>query len=94
MKTTLEPEDIQAIAEKVVDMIRPMLSGYQEPRKDDLMTIDQVAQLLQKPKGTVYQWVDQSKHGLSDFPYRKVGQSLRFSRNNILEWTEKGKCNR
>jgi len=89
MRTTLEPEDIQAIAEKVVDMIRPLLSSYQEPRQDELLSVDQASILLHMSKGSVYQLVDKSKHGLSDFPYRKAGTKLLFSRNEILKWTGK-----
>ncbi|MCX5803481.1 MAG: helix-turn-helix domain-containing protein [Proteobacteria bacterium] len=88
MKLELEHSDLQAIAEKVVELIRPLLSR-QDQREDDLLTVDQVAKVLNKSKGQVYQWANNSQHGLSDFPYMKAGKSLRFSKNAILQWMKR-----
>ena len=86
MRTTLEPEDIQAIAEKVVSMILPLLS--KSPEQNDILNIDEISVLLGKSKGQVYQWVSDSSHGLNDFPFLKAGKSLRFSQNAIIKWMQ------
>ncbi|MCX5812733.1 MAG: helix-turn-helix domain-containing protein [Proteobacteria bacterium] len=86
MKIELESSDIQAIAEKVAELIKPMLSGQQDTRQDELISVEGVARILNKSKGQVYQWVNNSQHGLFDFPYMKAGKSLRFSKNAILQW--------
>jgi predicted DNA-binding transcriptional regulator AlpA len=88
MKTTLEPEDIQAIAEKMVEVMLPLLNRSQE-QKDSILTIDQASGLLSKSKGQIYQWVSDSQHGLNTFPYLKAGKSLRFSQKDIIEWMRK-----
>ena len=88
MKTTLEQEDIQAIAEKMVEIMLPLLNHRQE-QKDNILTIDEASGLLGKSKGQVYQWVSDARHGLNTFPYLKAGKSLRFSQKAIIEWMQK-----
>lgn len=85
----LEPSDIQAIADKVVEKLLPMLQEMHKP--DRLMTIDEVCVLIGKSKAQIYQWVDRAKHGLSDFPFKKAGRSLRFSEKEIRKWTGNNK---
>ena len=88
MKTTLEQEDIQAIAEKMVAILLPLLSQNRE-QNDSILTIDEASRLLGKSKAQVYQWVSDSSHGLNTFPYLKAGKSLRFSQKAIIEWMQK-----
>jgi excisionase family DNA binding protein len=47
-----------------------------------LLTVDQVADLLQVPKATLYKW---SMHGTGPTSY-KVGKYLRFSYSEVLLW--------
>lgn len=96
MRTTLEPEDIQAIAGAVMELIRPLLAGNGKAEAPDtIMTIDEAAIFLnlykkdKKPNiAQIYQWVNNSQHGLSDFPYMKAGKLLRFSKKALLKWLE------
>lgn len=87
MKSTLEPEDIQAIAAAVTEMLKPILSGNGK-HDDTLMTIDETANFLKTSKAQIYQWVNNSQHGLGNFPYYKAGKLLRFSKKTILKWLE------
>ncbi len=84
MKIELEAHYIQAIANKVVELLIPYLKSIHEP--DQIMTIEQVSVMLEKSKGQIYQWVHDASHGLSDFPYQKAGRTLRFSRKDIVTW--------
>lgn len=96
MKAHLEREDIQAIASEVVEMLRPLLSGNGKASEPDtIMTIDETAIFLnlykkdKKPNiAQIYQWVNNSQHGLGTFPYLKAGKLLRFSKKAILKWLE------
>lgn len=96
MRTTLEPEDIQAIAGAVMELLRPMLSGNGKASEPDtIMTIDETAIFLnlykkdKKPNiAQIYQWVNNSQHGLGTFPYLKAGKLLRFSKKALLKWLE------
>lgn len=87
MRTTFEQEDIQAIAEKVVSMLMPLLVKEQ-PEQNDIFNIDEASAMLGKSRGQIYQWVSDSSHGLNKFPFMKAGKSLRFSRKAILEWMQ------
>lgn len=87
MKTSLEHEDIQAIATAVMDMLKPLLSGNGKHEiEETLMTIDEAAKFLKTSKGQIYQWVNNSQHGLGSFPYHKAGKLLRFSKAEIFKW--------
>jgi predicted DNA-binding transcriptional regulator AlpA len=87
MKTTLEAEDIQAIAERMVEIMLPLLNQSKE-QKDNILSIDEASGLLGKSKGQIYQWVSDSRHGLNTFPYLKAGKSLRFSQRSIIGWMQ------
>lgn len=89
MKTTLDLEDIQAIAQAVMEMIKPMLSGNgKHEAVDTLMDINEAADFLRTSKGQIYQWVNNAQHGLGSFPYFKAGKLLRFSKIEILNWMQ------
>jgi len=88
MRTLLESSDVQAIAERVVELILPILNQSRE-QDDSILNTEQVSRLLGKSKGQVYQWVNNSSHGLNDFPFLKAGKSLRFSKTAIIQWMQK-----
>lgn len=86
-----EEHEIEKIANLVVQQLKPMLDVKQSSA-DDLLNIEEAAVLLNKSKEQIYQWVNKSAHKLSDFPFMKLGKSLRFSKNELLEWMKrKGK---
>lgn len=86
MKLEIEQTDIEAIARRVCELLIPHLSSGQE--QDVVLDVDGVAALLGKSRGQIYQWVHNASHGLSDFPYLKVGRSLRFSKKDVLKWAK------
>lgn len=89
MNIKLEPEDLQVLAEKIVELIKPHLFLKEDQRADELIDIASAAAILGTSKNQIYQWVHNSKHGLGDFPYDKAGKALRFSKGAILRWTKK-----
>ena len=84
MKTELEKADVEAIAQRVLELVLPYLT--QQQREDVLMDVGEAAALLGKSRGQIYQWVHNASHGLSDFPYQKAGHSLRFSKKDVTAW--------
>lgn len=93
MKTELEPQDIEAIAQRVAEILKPMLACEDKRADDQLMTIDEAAHFLNLYKKSgkpnieqIYQWVNSAQHGLSSFPYHKAGKLLRFSKTELLKW--------
>ena len=80
------PEDlIDRIADRVLEKLLPYLEDREQ---DEILSVDQVAVLLGKTKGTVYQLVHASSHGLCDLPFQKSGRTLRFSRKAVINWME------
>lgn len=89
MKASLEPEDIEVLADMVVEKMKPIISGNGRHEEDTIMTIDETAKFLKTSKAQIYQWVNNSQHGLGSFPYLKAGKLLRFSKRDLLEWMQK-----
>lgn len=83
MQIALEPTDIEAIAHRVAELIKPILCRDDE---DETLNIEQASELLGKSKEQIYQWVHGSRHGANDFPFMKAGRSLRFSKKDLLKW--------
>ena len=90
MKVQFEPEDIEAIARSVAGYVKALISdqGKNREPQDEVLTIEQVATLLKTSKAQIYQWVNNSQHGIGTFPYLKAGRLLRFSRREVLQWLE------
>jgi excisionase family DNA binding protein len=84
---TLPPELVDLIADRVIEKLKPLLTGNGK-QDDEILSIEQASNLLGKSREQIYQWVNLSKHGLKDFPYMKAGKSLRFSKNALLEWMQ------
>jgi len=86
MKTELEPQDIEAIALRVAEIIKPMLKNDDGKRDQVLMTLKEAAEFLRTSEGQIYQWVNSSQHGLGTFPFYKAGKRLLFSKSEVFEW--------
>ena len=86
MKVELNiPEEmIDAIADKVMEKLLPIIQSLQEP--DRYLDVSELSTLIGKSQGQIYQWVNRASHGLTDFPYQKAGRSLRFSMKDIMAW--------
>ena len=85
MEINFSEKDLEAIAAKVAEHIKPLLKDKNKV-EDTLLTVTEAASLLKTSKEQIYQWTNLSQHGLSDFPYLKAGRLLRFSRIELLGW--------
>ena len=84
MKTELEPHDIEAIAQRVVTLLRPMLWGNGEGReKDTIFDVSGLAEYLRVAPSWVSRQVS-----LRAIPYFKAGKYPRFRKKDIDRWTE------
>lgn len=50
----------------------------------NLLTVDQIAEMLQVKTGTVYQWVHEGF-----VPHIKLGRLVRFNESEVMEWLRK-----
>ncbi|MEW6686316.1 MAG: helix-turn-helix domain-containing protein [Candidatus Edwardsbacteria bacterium] len=81
MKTELEREDIEAIAQRVVELLRPILSGNSNQEDDTLFDVEGLSKYLKVNKQWVYDKVHQGA-----IPYYKVGKYPRFRKSEINGW--------
>jgi excisionase family DNA binding protein len=89
LKTELEPEDIQLIAQRVADLLEPMLSYNGRHAEKELLTTDELAEYLSVKE----QWVYDRVHS-KGIPFLKAGKYLRFRKSEIDRWMERGNTTR
>ncbi len=83
MKIELENNDIERIAERVVEQIAPLLRQKTKSNDNELLTVDELANYLKAKKSSIYDKV----HNKS-IPFLKHGNSLRFRRKHIDLWLQ------
>lgn len=80
MKTTLEKEDIEAIATELLNVVKPLLKNNGEV-DDVIFDVKGLAEYLRVEESWVYQ-----KIHTGDLPHYKVGKYPRFRKSKIDEW--------
>jgi excisionase family DNA binding protein len=84
LKTELEPQDIEAIALKVVEMLKPFLKGKGKAQEEDVVfDVPGLAQYLRVDPSWVYKQVS-----LKNIPYFKNGKYTRFKKSAIDKWID------
>ena len=87
MKIDLEPQDVEIIVQRVIELLMPLLDSTGQ--EDELLDIEGASKLLGTSKEQIYQWVSYAKHGLKPFPYLKAGKRLRFSKKDLIQWMKR-----
>ena len=64
------------------DLTNPPVQGHERPRDDELLTLQQVAELLEVSPNTIYYWRYQ---GTGPKGHR-VGRWVRYWRSDVLAW--------
>lgn len=84
MKIEIEHTDIQAIAEKVVDLLKPYLSQRTDRQEDTILDVPGLCEYLHvTPK-----WIHERTH-LKEIPHYKLSnKQLRFRKKKIDKWLE------
>ncbi|OQB77098.1 MAG: Helix-turn-helix domain protein [Deltaproteobacteria bacterium ADurb.Bin135] len=86
MKTIseLEEKDIQAIAEKVVKLLKPYLSQKADRQEDTIFDVPSLCEYLH----VTSKWVHERTH-LKEIPYYKLSnKKLAFRKRDIDKWLE------
>ena len=83
MKSELEQQDIEIIAQRVVQLLKPLLSsnGKRESGEDKIFTVQSLAEYLQVDMTWVYKAVS-----INTIPYFKSGKYTRFRKRDIDKW--------
>lgn len=84
MKTSLEFEDIQAMAAAVMEQLKPLISGYGKNEDDVILDVPGLAAYLHvTPK-----WIHERTH-LKNIPFYKLSnKQLRFRKKDIDKWLD------
>ncbi|MGA2464677.1 MAG: helix-turn-helix domain-containing protein [Thermodesulfobacteriota bacterium] len=84
MRTELEEKDIEAIAQRVSEIIKPMLAhSAGSSEKDTVFDVKGLAEYLRVKESWVYQRVH--THSV---PFLKIGKYPRFKKREIDRWME------
>lgn len=84
LKISLEADDIDAIAQRIIEMLKPIIIGNDKQDTGDVIfTIESLAEYLQVDTGWVYK-----KVSLKEIPHFHVGRYPRFRKAQIDRWIE------
>ncbi len=84
MKFEIEPSDIQAIANRVLESLKPVLSNIERREdKDIIFDVKGLAKYLCVDPSWVYKQIS-----LGTVPHFKAGKYSRFKRKDIDRWIE------
>lgn len=81
MKTELEQQDIQLIAEKVAELLRPLLSNNTRYEDDVVFDVQSLAEYLKVD----ISWI-RKQVSYRTIPYFKLGKYVRFKQSVIDKW--------
>lgn len=82
MKTTLDPEDIAAVGDYVIEKLRPLLAGNGKASEPDtILDVPGLAEYLRVSNKWIYERVQ-----FKEIPYTKVKGLLRFRKRDIDKW--------
>jgi len=86
MKLEIEAEDIDAIAEKVSEKLKPLLSHIEgHGDEDTIFDVEGGAEYLHVDPSWVYKQVS-----LKAIPFFKTGKYIKFRKKLIDKWIENG----
>lgn len=81
MKTELEERDIEAIAQRVLELLKPILSKSNDRREDIVFDVQALCEYLHVSKKWVYE-----RTQLKEIPHIKTKGLLRFRKHDIDKW--------
>ena len=84
MKAEFEPQDVEAIAQRVIELIRPLLiKGQHGNGEDTILDKEALSQYLGVPVWWIYKQVS-----LKAIPHFKTGKYLKFKKSKIDKWVD------
>jgi len=88
MLIELDDKDIERVADKVVELLKPLFktSHQRSEQEEIILDVEGVASYLKVNKS----WVYERTH-LGEIPHYKVGKFPRFRKKEIDKWLEENK---
>ena len=88
MKTELEPQDIEAIAQRVIDKLKPLIAGNGKHKDNIVFNKESLSKYLNVSESTINKLISNKQ-----IPHFKIqqGQSggVRFSKKDIDRWIQR-----
>lgn len=81
MKTELELQEIEAIADKVIEKLKPIICSGDKYEDDIIFDVQGLANYLRVSKA----WIYERTH-LKEIPHLKIDGQLRFRKKDIDKW--------
>ncbi len=82
MKTELEPQDIEVIADKIIEKLKPILSNNGKHDAEDIIfNVPALAEYLKVSTKWIY-----DRTQFKEIPHTKVKGLLRFRKKDIDKW--------
>ncbi len=81
MRSQLDPEDIQQIAQAVYEMLRPLVATSSKKAEDVIFDVQGLCEYLKVSSKWIYE-----RTQLKEMPYLKVKGLLRFRKADIDKW--------
>lgn len=85
MRIDLDQSDLQAIAQEVAKVLKPLIksNGKTKDKDDALLTVGGLAEYL----GVSKRWVQERIYS-REIPYSKIGKFYRFRKSKIDRWVD------
>jgi len=83
IKIRLDEEDIEAIVQRVIQALKPLLAGKTSER-DEIFTPESLAEYLKVDRSWIYKKVHDK-----EIPFFKNGKYVRFKKSEIDKWIER-----
>ena len=85
MKSELEHKDIEAIAQRVIELLKPVMSGNgNQDNEDKILNKKELAKYI----GVDVSWINK-KVSANEIPYSKFGKYVRFKKSVIDKWIDR-----
>jgi len=83
MNFEFEPKDIELIAQRVVELLQPLLSVRPRENEDHLFDVKGLSKYLHVNPSWIYKQIS-----LKAIPYFKSGKYVRFKKSAIDRWID------
>jgi len=88
VRTELEKTDIEALAQRVVELLRPILLSKKQEAGDTIFDKDALSEYLGVPVWWIHKQVS-----LKAIPHFKTGKYLKFQKSKIDKWIDNQSIN-
>lgn len=81
MKTELESKDIEAIADKIIEKLKPLIAHNGKSEDDVIFDVKGLSKYLHVSEKWIYE-----RTQFKEIPYQKIKGLLRFRKKDIDRW--------